>query len=318
MDPVERRKQQNRAAQRKYRKCHILKTSWQIFLTVHLGKKMAQQMKQTEHFVQQAHSVLAELTQSRLMSSSCVHCSHCQSLNLSTTNAQTARSPFPSVSPLPRTAGWEDDIGAIATPLLDKPISDQGPSFVPRQDYFGADQQWDLMSTNVDNVAFTTPGMDDNTLDPFESMFTHTAISSKYAVTPDIVEDPIHCFDTEPARKYPTPETSELSDSGSLVCKKRNIHHTTVALQLAAREGNSAIISVVLRAGAEIDAIDTKGCTALYHAAENGHAEAIKTLLAAGADAAVADLEGTSVIIAAIRSGSERAVELILEALQHL
>jgi hypothetical protein len=196
---------------------------------------MAQQMKQTEHFVQQAHNVLAELAQSRSISSSCIHCSHCQSLNLSTANTQTARSTFTSMSPLPQTASWDNDIGTVATPFLAKSISDRGPSPVTRQDYFGADEQWDLMSANADNVAFSTPGMDDNTLDPFESMFTHTAIPLKYALTPDVVEDSVQCFDTEPARKSLTPKIYNLSDSSSSACKQRDIHHTTVALQLAAR-----------------------------------------------------------------------------------
>ena len=56
------------------------------------------------------------------------------------------------------------------------------------------------------------------------------------------------------------------------------------ALNWAAWHNRPAAIAVLLRLGAEIDAANVTGFTALHHAAENGSLEAARALLKAGAD----------------------------------
>jgi uncharacterized protein len=55
-------------------------------------------------------------------------------------------------------------------------------------------------------------------------------------------------------------------------------------LMIAAGAGKRNCVDLLLKAGAEIEATDTQGCTALFHAAEHGHANAIDALLNAGAN----------------------------------
>jgi hypothetical protein len=91
---------------------------------------------------------------------------------------------------------------------------------------------------------------------------------------------------------------------------------TEAAMHLAAREGHSLIITILLRSNAYVDSRDEKGRTPLHHCAENGHVEAAKLLLASGADPGAMDCEGTSIILAAVKAGREKMVEILVEILR--
>jgi len=58
------------------------------------------------------------------------------------------------------------------------------------------------------------------------------------------------------------------------------------------RQDGLATLRLVLAAGAEIDAVDNRGWSALMIAAERGHGEAAELLLESGADPGIADAQG--------------------------
>jgi ankyrin repeat protein len=86
----------------------------------------------------------------------------------------------------------------------------------------------------------------------------------------------------------------------------------SAALHLAAKEGQTRILSILLRTGFRADSRDERGRTPLHHCASLGHTETAKVLLDAGASINAVDMDGTSVILAAVKAGSEKMVELIL------
>ncbi|KAG2495137.1 hypothetical protein HYH03_006746 [Edaphochlamys debaryana] len=64
------------------------------------------------------------------------------------------------------------------------------------------------------------------------------------------------------------------------------------ALHLAATYGYVKVVSVLLSAGANVEAADTGGFTPLEEAAFNGHVEVVRALLSAGADKAAGAVKG--------------------------
>ena len=73
------------------------------------------------------------------------------------------------------------------------------------------------------------------------------------------------------------------------------------ALHFAAVQGHSAVVKLLLEAGADKDAANNLGITALHSAAESGHIEVVKLLLAAGADKDKADSEERTALHRTIR-----------------
>jgi ankyrin repeat protein len=117
-------------------------------------------------------------------------------------------------------------------------------------------------------------------------------------------------------------------------------------LLLAAEQGYEKIVALLLERGADIEAVDHLGDTALGWAASNGHDEVIKVLLAhhatidhedldgstplnsaiayehpatarllieAGANVKHADLDGSSILMSAVRSGDFELIKLLVE-----
>ena len=70
------------------------------------------------------------------------------------------------------------------------------------------------------------------------------------------------------------------------------------ALHLASALGDDAAIAAMLRAGAKVDGIDSRGCSPLHWAAAYGREEALALLLAAGADPGqvIDEAAGTSLL----------------------
>lgn len=86
------------------------------------------------------------------------------------------------------------------------------------------------------------------------------------------------------------------------------------ALHWAAHRGDPALAEALLAAGADVDAANALGATPLWLASQNGDARLVARLLAAGADANVRLKMGETSLMSAARSGSAEAVRLLLAA----
>jgi len=88
----------------------------------------------------------------------------------------------------------------------------------------------------------------------------------------------------------------------------------TTALICAAQAGREDVATVLMDAGAEVDACDKFGRTALMFAAANGEATLIAPLLARGADANLRAENGWTSLMFACALGQHEAVAVLLEA----
>ena len=82
-------------------------------------------------------------------------------------------------------------------------------------------------------------------------------------------------------------------------------------------QGNLEIARLLLEAGANKDAHDRKGNTALTLAAENGHVEVTQLLLEAGANTDAHDRKGNRALTLAAENGHVEVTRLLLEAGAH-
>ena len=86
------------------------------------------------------------------------------------------------------------------------------------------------------------------------------------------------------------------------------------ALRLAAVNGHSQIVKLLLEAGTDKDAADHNGMTALHLAAWNGPSDVAKLLLEAGADKDRTDNGGSTALHCAASTGHLEVVKLLVEA----
>ena len=77
------------------------------------------------------------------------------------------------------------------------------------------------------------------------------------------------------------------------------------------RRYNAGILDMLVRAGANVNATDINGKTALMHAAEAGHVSAIQDLLTYGANPNGKSVVGMSALMYAVTSGSTSAVQVL-------
>ena len=85
-------------------------------------------------------------------------------------------------------------------------------------------------------------------------------------------------------------------------------------LVLAAQVGHLEVVRLFLEAGADKDAADTFGWTALDYAARHGHLEVVRLLLESGADKDTADEVGSTALRFAAQCGRLEVVRLLLES----
>ena len=86
-----------------------------------------------------------------------------------------------------------------------------------------------------------------------------------------------------------------------------------LALVEASHAGSTDIVSLLLDKGADVNAQDADGYTALSIASRNGHTEVVKLLLDKGADVNVQDADGDTALIWASRNGHTEVVKLLLD-----
>ena len=85
-------------------------------------------------------------------------------------------------------------------------------------------------------------------------------------------------------------------------------------LYAAARNGHMVAVTALINAGADTNARDEDGNTALHLAVGNGHAQAVTALLNAGADTNARDKDGNTALHLAVGNGHAQAVTALLNA----
>nr|XP_032803875.1 ankyrin repeat domain-containing protein 63-like [Petromyzon marinus] len=78
--------------------------------------------------------------------------------------------------------------------------------------------------------------------------------------------------------------------------------------------GRAAFLRLLLDSGADVNAQDSEGRTALSHASERGHLDAVRLLVQRGADPRVSDHGGRSAIAHASRAGQRDVLQFLLRA----
>lgn len=87
-------------------------------------------------------------------------------------------------------------------------------------------------------------------------------------------------------------------------------------LHAAAFQGDGAKLEALLQSGAEVDAGDSHGATALMVAAMSGHLEALQILLDRDADIQAQDKDGNTALWYAELGGQPQAAELLRNSLE--
>jgi ankyrin repeat protein len=88
----------------------------------------------------------------------------------------------------------------------------------------------------------------------------------------------------------------------------------TTALHWAARAGDADLVQMLVYAGANVKATTRLGAyTPLMMAAQAGHADAVAALIAGGADVAATSTTGTTPLMFAAQSGDTRTVTMLVE-----
>jgi ankyrin repeat protein len=103
-----------------------------------------------------------------------------------------------------------------------------------------------------------------------------------------------------------------LLDAGANINTPRNRYPS--ALTLAARQGKEAVVQMLMDAGADVDSQDNYGDSALIAAAESGHVELVRYLLDAGADINLRNMKSETARFGAVLGGYEDVVRVLLDA----
>lgn len=106
-----------------------------------------------------------------------------------------------------------------------------------------------------------------------------------------------------------TEVVSMLLKNGADVHAKTMYGSTT--LDMAIWYGDIEIVSMLLENGADVNAKGKYGSTALIKASENGHTEVVRMLLEKGADVNVKDDNGSTALMKASKEGRTEIVELL-------
>jgi len=86
------------------------------------------------------------------------------------------------------------------------------------------------------------------------------------------------------------------------------------ALMWAAAEGHASVMKLLIAAGANIHSMSNSGATAVLFAARKGSLAGVRALLAAGSDVNIQRPDGATPLLVAVINGHEDLVDLLLEA----
>lgn len=124
------------------------------------------------------------------------------------------------------------------------------------------------------------------------------------------------CIDAQLGNLHSVKRALERGGSALHSCDKHFADRT--ALIRAAEHGHTAIVQVLLEAGADVDHVDRSKKTALLHAAYKGHAPVVQALLAFQGDAPAPDdhttTAGETALLLAAKFGQHEVVEVLLAA----
>jgi len=157
--------------------------------------------------------------------------------------------------------------------------------------------------------------------DPFDpDLFLQALKFDEYFIVEAFIKNgfEINVYDHEGL----TPIVSSVFYSSNLVLKTLLAHgadpnssfDTRECLAIASMFGDSTAVSLLLNAGANVDAIEGALATALMFAAEEGALNVVKMLLEAGADITLIDANKDTALKKAKRNGYEDIVALLAVA----
>jgi ankyrin repeat protein len=103
-----------------------------------------------------------------------------------------------------------------------------------------------------------------------------------------------------------------LLDAGANINTPRN--RNPPVLTIAAYSGKEPVVQMLMDAGADVNMQDEDGDSALIAAAETDHVEIVRMLLDAGADINLRNLTGETSLFGAVAAGCEDVVQFLLDA----
>jgi ankyrin repeat protein len=137
-------------------------------------------------------------------------------------------------------------------------------------------------------------------LSPDEAVFLSKAIKS-FQTSPDLINEQLGL----------AIQFGYLAAAEFLIAKGADPNKNQ-SLLAAAREGNDAMVKLLLSHGAAVDGRDGSGRTALFNAVEKGFMIVCRTLLAHGADVNAKDNRGSTLLRIAVDQGNFAAAEWLI------
>ena len=118
---------------------------------------------------------------------------------------------------------------------------------------------------------------------------------------------PVHsqCFN-----KYLKKDTKNKNKCA--VCRSSILDKNMLLLE-ACKDGKTENVTMLLEKGADVNAEDDYGITALMCASENGHTEIVSMLLEKGADVHAKDNDGTTALMFAHQEGYTDIVRMLIQ-----
>ncbi|MBR5888343.1 MAG: ankyrin repeat domain-containing protein, partial [Akkermansia sp.] len=137
------------------------------------------------------------------------------------------------------------------------------------------------------------------------------AIDSSYNTTATPVNGTRVPTIEEPA---PTPKITQQAAQAELQRRGISAGEYDRKLYVAAKNGETELVKLLITAGADVNKANEDGLTPLYCAADKGRTECVKLLIAAGADVNKAEKFGRTPLCMAAWNGHTECVKLLLNA----
>ncbi|KAF5866923.1 hypothetical protein ETB97_008729 [Aspergillus alliaceus] len=147
--------------------------------------------------------------------------------------------------------------------------------------------------------------------------------STQQSIMPGLLNSPpykAHALDSSMA-SGPTipraPSPKHLSRFGAAPCAPAPAHpRWTTPLHVAVSRGNLSMVHLLLEHGADPNAVNSEGATALHVGVISGHPTMVAELLQRGADPTLADSAGWLALHYAVDASDEQCLRVLLEAEQ--